>query len=98
MDTSELPNVPLLRLLRKDDHPHHIKPPARLPQNTHPGNDGSSQPTFTLAKSIRAYEPTTPHVAHFLIWSMIRSLRIGKVDRGSACGREAEVSGRPLFT
>jgi hypothetical protein len=56
MDTSELPDVPLLRLLRKDDHPHHIKPPARLPQNTHPGNDGSSQPTFTLAKSrIRTY-------------------------------------------
>jgi hypothetical protein len=56
MDTSELPNVPLLRLLRKDDHPHHIKPPARLPQNTHPGNDGSSQQIFTLAKSrIRTY-------------------------------------------
>lgn len=56
IDTSELPDVPLLRLLRKDDHPHHLKAPARLPQNTHPGNDGSSQPTFTLAKSrIRAY-------------------------------------------
>ena len=56
IDTSELPNVPLLRLLRKDDHPHHLKAPARLPQNTHPGNDGSSQPTFTLAKSrIRTY-------------------------------------------
>jgi len=56
IDTSDLPNVPLLRLLQKDDHPHHLKPPARLPQNTHPGNDGSSQPTFTLAKSrIRTY-------------------------------------------
>jgi hypothetical protein len=56
LDTSDLPDVPLLRLLRKDDHPHHIKPPARLPQNTHPGNDGSTQPTFTLAKSrIRTY-------------------------------------------
>ena len=56
LDTSDLPDVPLLRLLRKDDHPHHIKPPARLPQNTHPGNDGSTQPTHTLAKSrIRTY-------------------------------------------
>lgn len=56
LDTSDLPDVPLLRLLQKDDHPHHIKPPPRLPQNTHPGNDGSTQPTHTLAKSrIRTY-------------------------------------------
>jgi hypothetical protein len=51
-----LPDVPLLRLLAKDDHPHHIEAPARIPENTHPGNDGSTQPTFTLAKSrIRTY-------------------------------------------
>ncbi|KAN0112859.1 hypothetical protein V8E51_005810 [Hyaloscypha variabilis] len=56
IDTSQLPDVPLRKLIRKDDHPHHINAPARLPQNTHPGNDGSSQPTFTLAKSrIRTY-------------------------------------------
>ena len=55
-DISELPNIPLLRLLRKDDHPHHIHAPNRRPEQTHPGNDGSMQPTFTLAKSrIRTY-------------------------------------------
>jgi hypothetical protein len=51
-----LPNVPLLRVLAEDDHPHYIEPPARLPENTHPGNDRSTQPTFTLTKSpIRTY-------------------------------------------
>ncbi|KAG4427018.1 hypothetical protein IFR05_017499, partial [Cadophora sp. M221] len=55
-DISELPNIPLLRLLRKDDHPNHIHAPDRLPERTHPGNDGSTQPTHTLAKSrIRTY-------------------------------------------
>ncbi|KAH6712854.1 hypothetical protein BKA61DRAFT_62668 [Leptodontidium sp. MPI-SDFR-AT-0119] len=55
-DISELPNIPLLRLLRKDDHPHHINAPDRRPERTHPGNDGSTQPTHTLAKSrIRTY-------------------------------------------
>lgn len=55
-DISELPNIPLLRLLRKDDHPHHINAPNRLPERTHPGNDGSTKPTHTLAKSrIRTY-------------------------------------------
>ena len=55
-DLSSLPDDPILRLLRKGDHPHHIRPPPRLPQNTHPGNDGSSKQTFTLAKSrIRYY-------------------------------------------
>jgi hypothetical protein len=55
-ETASLPDVPLLRLLAKDDHPHHIEAPARIPENTHPGNDGSTQPTFTLTKSrIRTY-------------------------------------------
>ncbi|PVH89320.1 hypothetical protein DL98DRAFT_508410 [Cadophora sp. DSE1049] len=55
-DISELPNIPLLRLLRKDDHPHHINAPNRRPERTHPGNDGSTKPTHTLAKSrIRTY-------------------------------------------
>ena len=55
-DLSTLPDDPILRLLRPDDNPHHIRPPPRLPQNTHPGNDGSHKPTFTLAKSrIRHY-------------------------------------------
>jgi hypothetical protein len=46
-----LPNVLLLRLLAKDDHPHHIKALARIPENIHPGNNSSTQSTFTLAKS-----------------------------------------------
>ena len=55
-DLASLPDDPLLRLLRPDDNPHHMRPPPRLPQNTHPGNDGSHKPTFTLAKSrIRHY-------------------------------------------
>jgi hypothetical protein len=55
-DLSNLPDDPILRLLRPDDNPHHIRPPPRQPQNTHPGNDGSYKPTFTLAKSrIRHY-------------------------------------------
>jgi len=55
---SGLPAFPLLRLMKKDDHAHYIDAPPRLPQNTHPGNDGSMQPTFTLAKSrIRTYHP-----------------------------------------
>lgn len=41
---SELPNEKLVRLLTKDDNPHHIIPPPRLPQYTHPGDDGSSLP------------------------------------------------------
>jgi hypothetical protein len=58
-DLSNLPDDPILRLLRPDDNPHHIRPPPRLPQNTHPGNDGSHKPTFTLAKSrIRHYHTT----------------------------------------
>ena len=55
-DLSLLPDDPILRLLRSDDNPHHIRPPPRQPQNTHPGDDGSYKPTFTLAKSrIRRY-------------------------------------------
>jgi hypothetical protein len=55
-DLSNLPDDPILRLLRPDDNPHHIRPPPRLPQNTHPGNDGSHKPTLTLSRSrIRHY-------------------------------------------
>jgi hypothetical protein len=55
-DLSTLPDDPILRLLRPDDHPHHMQPPPRRPQNTHPGNDGSSQPTFILSDCrIRSY-------------------------------------------
>jgi len=58
-DLSALPDDPILQLLTEDDNPHHIRPPSRLPQNTHPGNDGSSQPTFTLAKSQVRYYHTS---------------------------------------
>lgn len=54
--TTTFPDAQLAKLLRPDDHPHHIVAPARKPEHTHPGNDGSAQPTFTLAKSkIRTY-------------------------------------------
>lgn len=54
--TAAFPDAQLAKLLRPDDHPHHIIAPARKPEHTHPGNDGSVQPTFTLAKSrIRTY-------------------------------------------
>lgn len=57
VDISGLPVSQLLKLLQSDDHPHYleVKKP-RLPEETHHGNDGSMQPTHTLAKSrIRAY-------------------------------------------
>jgi hypothetical protein len=57
-DLSLLPNDPILKLLRPDDNPHHMTAPPRLPQNTHPGNDGSSKPSITLSKCrIRHYHP-----------------------------------------
>ncbi len=56
IDITGLPNVQLTRLLQSDDHPHYLEVTSRLPSETHPGNDGSAQPTFTLAKSrIRTY-------------------------------------------
>ena len=59
--SSLLPGFPatsLLRLMKRYDHAHYIDAPLRLPQNTHPGDDGSTQPTFTLAKlRIRTYHP-----------------------------------------
>ena len=59
-DLSLLPNDPILKLLHPDDNPHHMAPPPRLPQNTHPGNDGSSKPTITLSKCrIRHYHPSS---------------------------------------
>ncbi|RFU26242.1 hypothetical protein B7463_g10094, partial [Scytalidium lignicola] len=57
---STLPNDPIVQLLAPDDHPNHLEAPPRLPQNTHRGDDGSLQPTFTLAKSrLRYYETSS---------------------------------------
>jgi len=56
IDTTGLPDVQLTKLIQSDDHPHYLEVKPRLPYETHPGNDGSAQPTFTLAKSrIRTY-------------------------------------------
>jgi hypothetical protein len=53
------PDEQLGRLVEKDDHPNYIAAPNRRPENTHPGNDGSAQPTFTLAKCrLRTYNPS----------------------------------------
>lgn len=55
-DFSAFPDDPILGLINKDDNPHYLQAPPRKAEETHPGNDGSSQPTFTLAKScIRTY-------------------------------------------
>ncbi|KAH6683124.1 hypothetical protein B0J14DRAFT_139432 [Halenospora varia] len=59
-DNSMLPNSQLLRLRRKDDHPHYIEPRMRLPEEVHPGDDGSTKPTFTLAKTcVRTYHTSS---------------------------------------
>jgi hypothetical protein len=59
-DNSLLPNDPIVRLRKKDDHPHYLEAPPRNPHYTHPGNDGSTQPTYTLAKTlIRTYHPSS---------------------------------------
>ncbi|PQE25660.1 F-box domain-containing protein [Rutstroemia sp. NJR-2017a BBW] len=59
-DLTSLPDDPLTRLLRKDDKPNHMLAPLRLPQYTHPGNDGSSNRTFTLTKSrLRHYDTSS---------------------------------------
>ncbi|QSZ33272.1 hypothetical protein DSL72_002860 [Monilinia vaccinii-corymbosi] len=59
-DLSEYPDDPILRLLRKDDNPHYMPLRTRLPQFTHPDNDGSSSLTFTLAKSrVRYYHSSS---------------------------------------
>jgi len=52
-DNSSLPNDPILRLRKKDDHPHYLAAPPRNPLHTHPSND---TPKHTLAKMrIRTY-------------------------------------------
>ncbi|KAB8290734.1 hypothetical protein EYC80_008371 [Monilinia laxa] len=57
---SDYPNDPILRLLRKDDNPHYMPSRRRLPQFTHPGYDGPSNITFTLARSrIRYYHSSS---------------------------------------
>ncbi|KAF7874281.1 hypothetical protein EAF04_002953 [Stromatinia cepivora] len=59
-DLSDYPDDPILRLLRDDDNPHYMPSRTRLPQFTHPGYDGSSNLTFTLAKSrIRYYHSSS---------------------------------------
>ncbi|KAI9643974.1 hypothetical protein NHQ30_007325 [Ciborinia camelliae] len=59
-DLSDFPDDPIVRLLRKDDNPHYMPSRTRLPQFTHPGYDGSSNLTFTLAKSrIRYYHSSS---------------------------------------
>jgi hypothetical protein len=68
----------LLRLLRKDDHPYHRKPPTRFPkppllETMAPDNQHSRMPSSVS-------ESTTPHAGHFLTWWMIHSLRIGRVS------------------
>ncbi|KAH8808050.1 hypothetical protein F5884DRAFT_821520 [Xylogone sp. PMI_703] len=56
---SALPNDPIVNLLAPEDHPNHLEAPPRLPQNTHPGDDGSLQLTFTLTKSRLRYYNTS---------------------------------------
>jgi hypothetical protein len=40
----------LIRLLRREDHPHHLPLPLRTVDMVHPVRHGSSEPTFTQAK------------------------------------------------
>lgn len=59
-DNSLLPDDPIVRLRMKDDNPHYLEAPPRNPHYTHPGNDGSTQPTYTLAKTlIRTYHTSS---------------------------------------
>ncbi|ATZ57101.1 hypothetical protein BCIN_14g02740 [Botrytis cinerea B05.10] len=59
-DLSAYPDDPLLRLLRKDDNPNYMPSQKRLPQFIHPGHDGSTNQTFTLAKSrLRYYDSSS---------------------------------------
>ncbi|TAQ90872.1 hypothetical protein B7494_g801 [Chlorociboria aeruginascens] len=59
-DLSHLPNDPILRLLRDDDHPHYIQPPPRIPWYTHPSNRHKDDKTFTIYKTpMRYYNAST---------------------------------------
>lgn len=59
-DLSAYPDDPLLQLLVDDDNPNYMPSQKRLPQFVHPGHDGSSNQTFTLAKSrIRYYDSSS---------------------------------------
>lgn len=58
-DLSSFPDEPILRLLGPEDNPHHMPPPPRLPQFTHPENDGSGQPTFPITDSPLRYYNTS---------------------------------------
>lgn len=58
-DLSEYPDDPILRLLRKEDNPQYMPARMRLPEFTHPGYDGSSNLTFTLAKTRLRYYDTS---------------------------------------
>ena len=54
-DLSTFPDEPILRLLGPDDNPHHMQPPPRLPQYTHPDNDEPGQQIFTITDSPLRY-------------------------------------------
>lgn len=57
---STLPDERIVQLIGHDDHPNYFPALRRLPQHTHPGDDGSSRPTFTLAKSrLRCYDTSS---------------------------------------
>jgi hypothetical protein len=62
-----LPSSAILRLLALWDHPRHIPPPVRLPENVHPVRHGSYQPTFTSATSkVRCYESSASTALHLV--------------------------------
>jgi len=58
-DLSAFPEDCTLPLLGPDNNPNYIRAPPRLPRNTHPANDGSSQSTLTLAKTRLRYYYTS---------------------------------------
>jgi hypothetical protein len=78
-----LPSSAILRLLAFWDHPHHIPPPVRLPENVHLVRHGSYQPTFESATSrVQCYESlasTALHLADDLLpsdWQVTQRFRL----------------------
>ncbi|TVY29712.1 hypothetical protein LHYA1_G000859 [Lachnellula hyalina] len=60
LDITILPNLPIVKLRNKDDNPNYLEAPQRKPLYTHPGNDGSMPPTYTLANTlIRTYHTSS---------------------------------------
>ena len=85
---------PFLRLLRPDDNPYHTQPPPHLPQNTHPGHDGSHK---LLSRSPKlAYVTTTATPALTSVLSTTQIQLIGKARSGCNCMPARESSCRPL--